>query len=80
MRAAPPRSFTESESLTGDARCVPARTGIAALAARPTGAFYRHMAAVVDRLNAEYAESELNTSKIDSTELKEAFDEVRECR
>jgi hypothetical protein len=57
-----------------------ARTGIAALATTPAGAFYGHVAAVVDRLNAEYAQSELDTSKIDATELKEAFDEVRECR
>ena len=31
-------------------------------------------------LNEEYAQSELDTSRLDSAELKRAFDEVPECR
>jgi len=57
-----------------------ARDGVAALGTTPSGAFYGQVAAIVDRLNAEYARSELDTSRIDSVELKKAFDEVPECR
>ena len=36
--------------------------------------------AVVEKLNTEYQRSALDTSKLDSKELKQAFDEVPECR
>ena len=57
-----------------------ARTGIEALATTPQKAFYAQVAGVVDKLNREYAESSLDTSRLDSQELKQAFDEVPECR
>jgi len=38
------------------------------------------VAKVVDQLNTDYAASSLDTSKLNSPELKQAFDEVPECR
>jgi hypothetical protein len=72
-------TFTASLSAMRDAYGR-ARTGIEALATTPTKTFYTQVAAVVDKLNAEYAESELDTSNLESRELKDAFDEVPECR
>jgi hypothetical protein len=43
-------------------------------------AFYDGVSAVLETLNAEYARSALDTSSLDSPELKKAFDEVPECR
>jgi predicted lipid-binding transport protein (Tim44 family) len=43
-------------------------------------AFYDGVRAAVDTLNKEYDESALDTSRLNSTELKKAFDEVPECR
>jgi hypothetical protein len=57
-----------------------ARAGIEALATRESKAFYAQVATVVERLNSEYRQSSLDTSKLDSKELKQAFDEVPECR
>jgi len=57
-----------------------ARSGIEALATSPAKSFYTQVAAVVDTLSTEYAKSELDTSKLDSKELSQAFDEVPECR
>jgi hypothetical protein len=57
-----------------------ARTGIEQLATSPSKEFYTKVAAVVDRLNAEYQQSSLDTSRLDSAELKRAFDELPECR
>jgi hypothetical protein len=57
-----------------------ARAGIDALAVKPAETFYSSVGGVVDTLNKEYAQSELDTSRLDSTELKRAFDEVPECR
>jgi hypothetical protein len=57
-----------------------ARAGIEGLATSPTKTFYSQVATVVDKLNAEYAQSELDTSNLESKELKHAFDEVPECR
>ena len=42
--------------------------------------FYDGVRAAVDTLNKEYDASALDTSKLDSEELKQAFDEVPECR
>ncbi|MEV0730355.1 hypothetical protein [Polymorphospora sp. NPDC050346] len=58
-----------------------ARTTIDALAT--TGApetFYAGVRAAVDVLNKEYDESALDTSRLNSEELTQAFDEVPECR
>jgi hypothetical protein len=57
-----------------------AKSGIAALAVSPAKTFYTQVAAIVDTLNTEYSKSELDTSKLDSKELSQAFDEVPECR
>lgn len=42
--------------------------------------FYDGVKAAVDTLNKEYESSSLDTSELDSVELKRAFDEVPECR
>jgi hypothetical protein len=57
-----------------------ARDGVEALAPTPADAFYTSVGGVVDTLNQEYAASGLDTSRLDSVELKKAFDEVPECR
>ncbi|MGC5017128.1 hypothetical protein [Micromonospora sp. DT47] len=46
---------------------------------QPT-AFYDGVQAAVDTLNKEYDASALDTSRLNSEELKQAFDEVPECR
>jgi hypothetical protein len=72
-------SFTASLGATRDAYGR-AKNGIQALPTAPAATFYTKVAAVVDRLNADYAKSELDTSNLSSKELKDAFDEVPECR
>ena len=57
-----------------------ARAGIAALATAPSKTFYDQVVKVVDKLNQDYAASSLDTSKLNSQELKDAFDEMPECR
>jgi hypothetical protein len=73
------RSFTASLGSMRDAYGR-AKIGIQALATSPTKAFYAQVGGVVDKLNSEYQKSELDTSRLDSKELKDAFDEVPECR
>jgi hypothetical protein len=72
-------SFTAALSGMRDAYAR-ARAGIEALATSPQKAFYEQVSAVVDKLNQEYEQSSLDTSKLNSPELKQAFDEVPECR
>ena len=57
-----------------------ARSGIEALQTSPSKDFYAKVGTVVETLNTEYKASELDTSNLSSVELKEAFDEVPECR
>jgi hypothetical protein len=57
-----------------------ARTGIGSLAIVPVEGFYTQVGKVVTKLNQDYQSSSLDTSNLNSTELKEAFDEVPECR
>ncbi|GAA2618555.1 hypothetical protein Adu01nite_49520 [Paractinoplanes durhamensis] len=57
-----------------------AASGIDGLATAPAKTFYAQVAEVVDKLNADYEASSLDTSKLSSAELKAAFDEVPECR
>jgi hypothetical protein len=57
-----------------------ARAGIDELATSPSKEFYTKVSTVVDKLNTEYQQSSLDTSRLDSEELKRAFDEVPECR
>jgi hypothetical protein len=56
-----------------------ARSGIDALDTSPPDAFYTNVRSVVQTLNTEYSHSELDTSRLDSVELKQAFDEAPEC-
>ena len=57
-----------------------AATGIDGLATTPAKVFYERVEQVVTQLNTDYQASSLDTSKLDSPELKQAFDEVPECR
>ena len=57
-----------------------ARSGIQGLPTAPAKTFYAHVEQVVAKLNQEYASSSLDTSKLHSRELKDAFDQVPECR
>jgi hypothetical protein len=72
-------SFTASLSAVRDAYGR-ARSGIDALPTAPSDTFYTQVASVVDTLNTEYTKSELDTTKLNSTELQKAFAEVPECR
>jgi hypothetical protein len=72
-------SFMASLGATRDAYGR-AKSGIQALPTAPSAAFYTKVAAVVDTLRVDYKKSELDTSKLDSKELTDAFDEVPECR
>jgi hypothetical protein len=57
-----------------------ARTGIQALPTAPSETFYQQVTKVVEQLQTDYQASSLDTSKLNSQELKAAFDEVPECR
>ena len=57
-----------------------ARTGIDGLKTAPSEAFYQQVTKVVEQLQTDYSASSLDTSKLNSAELKDAFDEVPECR
>jgi hypothetical protein len=73
------KSFTASLSAVRDAYGR-ARSGIAALATTPTKTFYSQVEAVVTQLDADYSKSQPDTTRLDSKELKDAFNEVPECR
>ncbi|MCI4063823.1 hypothetical protein MRQ36_14995 [Micromonospora sp. R77] len=57
-----------------------ARATIEGLDTGQAGPFYDGVRAAVDTLNKEYDASALDTGKLNSKELKQAFDEVPECR
>src|SRR5262245_676379 len=57
-----------------------ARVRVAALAVDEPKAFYDGVGAAMAALSAEYAASALDTTNINSPELRKAFDEVPECR
>jgi hypothetical protein len=57
-----------------------AHDGIEVLATSPSSAFYTEVGKVVDRLNTEYEQSGLDTSKLDSVELRNAFESLPECQ
>ena len=57
-----------------------ARAGIQALDTARSEPFYQQVTKVVDQLQTDYSASGLDTSKLNSKELQEAFDEVPECR
>lgn len=56
-----------------------ARAAVDALETSPPDTFYARVAEVVQTLNTEYRRSELDTSRLQSVELKQAFDEAPEC-
>ncbi|MEU3452453.1 hypothetical protein ABZ671_02435 [Micromonospora sp. NPDC006766] len=57
-----------------------AREAIGGLDTAQADPFYDGVRVAVDILNKDYDASALDTSKLNSPELKEAFDEVPECR
>ncbi|GIF15119.1 hypothetical protein [Actinoplanes teichomyceticus] len=57
-----------------------AHDGIEALPTSPAGTFYTEVGKVVERLNQEYEKSGLDVSKLDSVELREAFESLPECQ
>src|SRR4051794_38809052 len=57
-----------------------AHDGVQALDTAPAETFYQKVGEVVDQLNKAYAQSSLDTSNLNSPELKDAFDDVAECR
>jgi hypothetical protein len=73
------QSFTASLGAMRDAYGR-AKTGIEALATSPSKTFYTQVTVVVAQLGVDYKQSELDTTRLDSKELKAAFDEVPECR
>ncbi|WP_250029176.1 hypothetical protein [Paractinoplanes maris] len=71
--------FTGSLAATRDAYAK-AKTGVEGLATAPAETFYQHVSKVVEQLQSDYQASSLDTSNLNSVELKSAFDEVPECR
>jgi hypothetical protein len=71
--------FTGSLAATRDAYAR-AKAGIEGLATAPAEAFYQQVTKVVEQMQADYAASSLDTSNLNSVELKAAFDEAPECR
>ncbi|BBH65721.1 hypothetical protein ACTI_24060 [Actinoplanes sp. OR16] len=57
-----------------------ARTGIEGLATRPTKTFYAEVGKVLDQLNTDYEKSNLDTTDMESVELRQAFDSLPECQ
>ncbi|SDT72440.1 hypothetical protein [Actinoplanes derwentensis] len=57
-----------------------ARTGIEGLATRPVEGFYAEVGKVVEQLSTDYQKSSLDTTNLESVELRQAFDSLPECR
>ncbi|MDT5028888.1 MAG: hypothetical protein QOE61_5314 [Micromonosporaceae bacterium] len=57
-----------------------ARAAVAALSTNDASTFYDGVVSVMTTLNAEYARSGVDTSKLDSVELRNAFDKTDRCR
>jgi hypothetical protein len=57
-----------------------AHSGIEALATSPAKTFYTEVGKVVDRLTADYEKSNLDTTNLESVELRQAFDSLPECQ
>lgn len=72
-------SFTASLGAMRDAYGR-ASSGVDALPTDPQDTFYAKVGSVVQTLNDDYTKSQLDTSRLDSIELKRAFDEAPECR
>ncbi|MBM2618019.1 hypothetical protein JIG36_20890 [Actinoplanes sp. LDG1-06] len=71
--------FTGSLAATRDAYAK-AKSGIEVLQTAPAQTFYQQVGQVVQQLQTDYQASGLDTSKLNSTELQTAFDELPECR
>lgn len=57
-----------------------ARSDLQGLATTDAGAFYDGVVAMLGRLQTEYAASGIDTSNLDSPELRQAFDGIDQCR
>ncbi len=57
-----------------------AETDLAALPVTDSTAFYDGVAQILTRLTEQYHSSGIDVSKLDSVELKQAFDGITECR
>lgn len=57
-----------------------ARTGMARLDTADAKTFYDGVVAVMNQLNTDYGRSGVNTDKLSSPDLQEAFDAAPECR
>jgi hypothetical protein len=73
------RGFVSSLSAVRDAYAQ-ARQSLQNLDTAEAKPFYDGVGAVLTKLNEEYARSALDTTSLDSPELRKAFDEVPECR
>lgn len=57
-----------------------AKAAVEKAAVQDASAFYAEVEATMKTLNEEYRRSALDTTKVHSVELRQAFDEVPECR
>jgi hypothetical protein len=57
-----------------------ARTGIEALSTAPPQNFYTEVGKVVAQLTTDYERSSLDTTNLESVELRQAFDTLPECQ
>jgi hypothetical protein len=73
------RSFVQSLTGARDAYRR-ARVAVEAVAVNDPSAFYGEVEATMKTLNEEYGRSALDTTKMHSVQLRQAFDEVPECR
>lgn len=73
------RSFVKSLTIARNAYHR-ARVAIEGAAVEDASTFYAGVEATMNTLNEEYASSALDTTKVHSVELRQAFDEVPECR
>lgn len=71
--------FSAALGSAGDAYAT-ARDSIRKLPTTDANAFYRGVTAAIDKLNKQYDAGALDTSKVRSADLQQAFDEVPECR
>jgi hypothetical protein len=73
------KRFTTSLERVRDAYAK-ARTDVQALSTDDASAFYDGVAGALSRLNTEYSASAVDTTALDSVELRTAFDGIDECR
>lgn len=57
-----------------------ARTAVEKLSVKDADDFYDGVVTVMDRLNTDYSQTGVDTEKLSSEELQEAFDESPDCR